>query len=170
VADTPPLDEPVDDELEVVLVEVVDVLVVVVPEDDEGGVAALVVGTVSVGTERDAGALEPPPQALRTAAEATAATVARANRELRGMVGIGSLRCRPPVRLGGDRVELTAARGADGQILLRKLVAMRAEAKVLERPRQLRGRWRQRRQLRDYLELLARLGIDVMLPRLSLDD
>src|SRR5437763_16641429 len=55
------------------------------------------------------------------------------------------------------------------QVLLRELIAPVAETKVLDRPRKLGSSGGKRQELRDNLELLASLPVDIGPTRLGLD-
>jgi hypothetical protein len=120
-------------------VSVVVVVVVVLDLAAAGGVAAPVVGTVSVGAPAvlsDPGPL--PPQAAITSAAAKAARLATDVRKRRLLMKCGNL---PPggsaERLRGSWIHPLPAPGAVEQILLRELIAVVAEPQVLDRPGQL---------------------------------
>jgi hypothetical protein len=147
----------------VVVVEALVVVAVVLPPS----------GTVSGGTPLvSAAELEPPPpQAARPAESATphasAATSAVTRRTepdagKRVEVDIGTAS-------GAERLHPSAAYRTVVQILLSELIAPVAEPEVLDRPRELRGRWSEWQQLRNDLERLAGVTIDVIPPRLGLE-
>jgi hypothetical protein len=119
------LELPVEFELEFEPVEfcVVDVCFVLVVA--AGGVAAPVVGTVSGGAPVVLDP-DPPPQAEMASAAASAAPAASFLVFLKG-------------------IHPAPAPRAVEQILLRELIAVRAETQVLDRPGQLGRGWRERK-------------------------
>jgi len=163
-----PPDPEADADCDAPLEDVVDVLLVVdvldVPLD--AGTAIGAVGTVSGGEPDVSVAAEPLPQAAMpaaTAAPAASAVSVRVARSVAGGRGITDTsdffeRFHPP-----------AAVRAIIEVLLAMLVAPVAEAKVLNRPRQLGRGWRQRQQLPDDLQRLTGLPIDVRPPGLGID-
>ena len=168
-ADDPPLldGEPEPDPAGVVLVVVVDVLVV----DGVPLLAAVVApdGTVSGGAPLVSVVAGPPlPQALSPAGTIKIATITPSPRErlrrdtLRPSVAGG--------RLLAERFHPPAAVGAIVEVLLRKLIAVIAEAQVLDCPGELGGGGRQRQQLSDDLEFLAGDAVDVTPVRFGFDD
>jgi hypothetical protein len=153
---------PVDDE-EVVVV-VVDVWEFV----EAGGVAAtVVVGTVRAGAPAVSVGGEDPPHAARAAQRARPATARalclgppiRVRTRLRGTTETSDV----------ERLQAPSTVRAVVQVLLAQLVAPVAEAQVLDRPGQLRGRGREREQLSHDLERLAGLPVDVDTPGLGVD-
>ena len=177
--DVPPLEEPADelpvpedadcdedgdellDDVEVVPVVLVDVDAVVA-----GAALMVAVGTVRGGTsEVSVVAADPPPHAATPAAMAAPAARAlnmrepRITAERRGTSGTSDL----------EWVHPPAAMRTVVQILLAVLVAPVAEAEVVDRPRQLRGRGRERQELTDDLERLPGLAVDVNPPGRSFD-
>jgi hypothetical protein len=134
-------------------------------------VLELVVGTVSCGAPLVFVVAGPPvPHApiARAAQIAERATIGP--RERRWRKCMGELWCRGARPLAGQRVHLLPAMRADVQVLLRELIAVVAEAQILNGPRQLRRSRGQREQLGNDLEPLAGLSIDVLLVRVGLDD
>jgi hypothetical protein len=152
---------PLEDVVEVVLL--VDV-VLVVPVD--AGTEIGSVGTVSGGAPDVSVAAEPLPHAAMPAATAAPAASAASVRVARTVAGR-----RGTITTSDffERVHPPAAMGAVVEILLAVLVAPVAEAKVLDRPRQLGWGRRQRQQLPDDLERLTGLPIDVRPPGLRID-
>jgi hypothetical protein len=132
-----PLELEFELELSVLDVWLVDVLVFVLAAGD--GVATPVVGTVSAGAPAVLSEPEPlPPQAVIASAAITATSTARAARQLRCLIWRGNLAPDPPARrLRASRIHPLPAPRAVEQILLRELVAVVAEAEVLERPGEL---------------------------------
>jgi hypothetical protein len=178
--DVPPLEEPADElpvpddadddeDGEELLddVEVVPVVLVVVDPVVAGAALMVAVGTVRGGTsEVSVVAADPPPHAATPAAMAAPAARAlrmrepRMTTERRGTSGTSDL----------EWVHPPAAMRTVVQILLAVLVAPVAEAEVVDRPRQLRGRGRERQELADDLERLPGLAVDINLPGRSFDD
>jgi hypothetical protein len=135
------------------------------------GEAVPVVGTVNAGAPTVLPELEPPlPQAARANAASTAAAHASRVR----VAGSETLCFNPTPnrcdeRLAGNGIHPLPAPRAVEQILLRQLVAVAAETKILDRPGQLgRGRG-ERQQLGHNLELLPGVLVEVDLVRLRLD-
>jgi hypothetical protein len=143
------------------VVELAELLVLAV--DEVGTLAATPVGTVSEGAPAlltDV-VLPPLPQAASPADRATPAANAASRRE----------RCSTnaaPSR--AERIHPPATVWAVVQVPLRELVAPIAEAKVLDRPGQLRGGGGERQQLRHDLQRLAGRAVDILDLGLSLDD
>jgi hypothetical protein len=133
---------------------VVDALVVPV----DAGAAIGAVGTVNGGAPDVSVAAEPLPQAAMPAATAAPAASAASVRVPRTVAGQRGTTITSDFF---ERVHPPAAMGAVVEILLAMLVAPVAEAKVLDRPRQLGRSWRERQQLRDDLQRLTGLPIDV---------
>jgi hypothetical protein len=162
-----PDDAPVDEDPPVV----VDVLVVLDVVDVLGVAgwfaAAVAVGTVSAGAPDVSVVGEPPPHAAKPAHARTAAK-APAMR-LREPPADAATRRDTAGGSDVERLHAPAAVRAVVEVLLTELVAPVAEAKVLDRPRQLRWGRRERQELSDDLEGLAGLSIDVLQSRLGLD-
>jgi hypothetical protein len=154
-------DAPLEEVVEVVLL--VDV-VLAVPVD--AGTEIGTVGTVSGGAPDVSVAAEPLPHAAIPAATAAPAASAMSVRVARRVVG------RRDTTGTSDFFEWVhppAAMRTVVEILLAMLVAPVAEAKVLDRPRQLGWGWRQRQKLPDDLQRLTGLPIDVRPPGLCID-
>jgi hypothetical protein len=177
-ADVPPPDEPDDeppvpedaddDDGEEPLeddVDVVPVVLVVVDPVVAGAAEMVAVGTVSGGVPEVSVAADPLPHAA-TAAE-TAAPAARALRMRDPRMTAERRRTRGTSDL--EWVHPPAAMRTVVEVLLAVLVAPVAEAKVLDRPRQLRGRRREGQELTDDLEWLAGLAVNVDLPGSGFD-
>jgi len=163
-----PDEADVEFDAEAPLEDEVDVLFVVEAVDAVPAPAVVVmvaVGTVSGGAPEVSVAAPPPPHAATpTAAAAPAASTARP-REARMTTG------RPGTTDPSDfeRVHPPAAMGTVVEVLLAMLIAPVAEAKVVNRPRQLgRGRC-QGQQLPDDLQRLTGLSIEVGAPDLGVD-
>jgi hypothetical protein len=69
-----------------------------------------------------------------------------------------------------ERTHATPAGGAVVEVALGELLAPGAEAQVLDRPRELRPRWRERQQLADHLERLTGLAVGVDAVGIGFDD
>ena len=146
--------------------EVVPVVLVVVDPVVAGAALIVAVGTVRGGTsEVSVVAADPPPHAATPAAMAAPAASApkmrepRITAERRGTSGTSDL----------EWVHPPAAMRTVVQVLLAVLVAPVAEAEVVDRPRQFRGRRRERQELTDDLERFPRLAVDVNPPGRSFD-
>jgi hypothetical protein len=166
----PPLPDEADAEFDVEapLEDEVDVLFVVEAVDDvpvAADVVMVAVGTVSGGAPDVSVAAPPPPHAAMAAeAAAPAASTARP-RVARMTTG------RPDTTGSSDfeRVHPPAAMGTIVQVLLAMLIAPVAEAKVVNRPRQLGWGRCQGQQLPDNLQRLAGLSVEVGSSDLGVD-
>ena len=155
----------------VVVVEVVDVLVEL-GVFAGAGVVEPVVGTVNGGEPVvSVDAAPPPPQpAAPTARAAPVVTVASRRTALAERIRRMPGRSTSSLRLVAERFHPPATVRTVVEVLLRELIAVVAEPEVLDGPRKLRCRRRQRQELRDRLELLAGFTVDVFEPRLGLED
>jgi hypothetical protein len=153
---------PLDDEVAVVLlVEVVEPVVVA------GADVIVCVGTVNGGAPDVSVAAEPPPHAASaTQAPTPAATVAM--RPTKPLPDTAVRRLTTDTS-DFERLHAPPAVRAVVEVLLAELVAPVAKAKVLHGPGQLGGRRGERQQLRDHLERLAGLAIEVGLVGLGID-
>jgi pyruvate/2-oxoglutarate dehydrogenase complex dihydrolipoamide acyltransferase (E2) component len=117
------------------------------------------VGTIGIVVEGTLSATLEPPQAASAAAARTAPMiVSERRREPRVM------------RSPSERTHATPAGRAVVEVALGELLAPRAEAKVLNGPRQLGLRRRERQHAADDLERLAGFGVGVDAVCLGLDD
>jgi hypothetical protein len=157
VDDEPEEDDDPEPVVDVVLVVAVEVLSVEVM----GGAAALEVGTVSGGAPVVSVAGDPPPQAA-TPAQAAAPAIAENNL-------LDAVRRRTTVASDVERIHPPAAMWAVVQILLAQLITPIAESEVFHRPRQLRRRRRERQELSDDFQRLARFPVDVRAAELGVD-
>src|ERR1700759_971226 len=71
---------------------------------------------------------------------------------------------------GGERLHAPAAHRTVVEVLLGELIAPVAEPEVLDLPGQLGGGGGERQELRDPLQLLAGLAVQIDLVRSGLDD
>jgi hypothetical protein len=161
------VDDPLEDgdELELVWLWSVDVVVLLLAFElalaPDAVNAPVPGGTLRLGVDLGTTSVADwlAPQALTT----SAATATSASAQER-MVPEGRR------ELGRKRRHAAPAGRAVVEVTLRELVAPRAEAQVLDRPRQLRTRGRERQDQADDLELLARLAVGVDPVGLGLDD
>jgi hypothetical protein len=161
VPDEPlPVPDDADAEFEDPLEDVVEVVFevdVVADVPADAGVVMVAVGTVSGGAPEVSVAAPPPPHAAMAAAAAVRGPRRGSRRVARMTAGL------PGTSRASDfeRIHPPAAMRAVVEVLLAMLVTPVAEAKVLNRPRQLGWGRCQGQQLPDDLQRLAGLSIDI---------
>jgi hypothetical protein len=155
-------EEPLEDEVEVVLV-----VVVVEPVVLAGATVIVCVGTVNGGAPDVSVAAEPLPHAASAAHAPTPATTVTI-RPSGPLLRTAERRVTTKIS-DVERLHAPPAVRAVVEVLLAELVTPVAEAKVLDGPGQLGRRWGERQELRHYLEFLAGLPVEVRLSGRGLD-
>jgi hypothetical protein len=172
-----PLDGEVEPLADVPVPLVEELLELVVVVAVLAATAGGVLGTLNCGApEVSAVPVPPPPQAASPTPARIASTIAPADLDLRAPGRLTA--SRPVPRLlaaratssGGEGLHAPAAHRAIVEILLGQLVTPVAEPQVVDGPGQLGGGGRERQELRDHLQFLARLVVQIDLVRLGLND